>query len=150
VTAPPLPRTYLARTEELASLRDTVLADEPGPSVALTALEGMGGIGKTVLAQALASDEAVQNAFPDGIAWTTVGKEPKYDLKARMQEVRRALGDEPGENDTEPHCINRYRRVGERVRAAAAGAGDGWGDAARQAAGVLGSCADAAPAGGPR
>jgi deoxyadenosine/deoxycytidine kinase len=33
----------------------------------LTALEGMGGIGKTVLAQALFKDEVVRQAFPDGL-----------------------------------------------------------------------------------
>jgi hypothetical protein len=32
-------------------------------------LHGMGGIGKTVLAQALCHDEVVQQAFPDGIIW---------------------------------------------------------------------------------
>jgi WD40 repeat protein len=111
VTAPPLPRNYVARPEALASLRDAVVTDEPGPSVALTALEGMGGIGKTILAQALSRDEAVQNAFPDGIVWTTVGREPAYDLTTRIQEVRRALGDEPGADESELHSIDRYRTL---------------------------------------
>jgi hypothetical protein len=111
VTAPPLPRNYLPRPEALASLRDAVITDEPGPSVALTALKGMGGIGKTVLAQALSQDEAVQHAFPDGIVWTTVGKEPVYNLVTRLQEVRRALGDEPVANESDLHCINRYRTI---------------------------------------
>jgi hypothetical protein len=111
VTAPPLPRNYLPRSEDLARLRDAIITDEPGPSVALTALRGMGGIGKTILARALCDEEVVQQAFPDGIAWTTVGKEPAYSIITRMQEVRRALGDEPATNESEPHCVNCYRTV---------------------------------------
>jgi hypothetical protein len=56
----------------------------------------MGGIGETVIAQALAHDEAVRDAFPEGIAWSTVGKETTSDFVDRMREVRWALGDEPG------------------------------------------------------
>ena len=39
-------------------------------------IQGMGGIGKTVLATALAYDSEIQAAFPDGIYWLTVGIEP--------------------------------------------------------------------------
>ena len=92
VTVPPLPRNYVERPEEIDRLRQIVIADEPGPSIAVTALKGMGGIGKTVLAQALAADEAVRDAFPDGIAWCTVGQESTNDFVTRMREVRRALG----------------------------------------------------------
>ena len=40
-----------------------------------TAMQGMGGIGKTVLAEAICRDEVVQQAFPDGIFWFAIGKE---------------------------------------------------------------------------
>jgi len=111
VTAPPLPRNYVERPEALANLRNALITDGSGPSIALTALEGMGGIGKTILAQVLAHDEVVQQAFPDGVIWTTVGKEPRFDLVTRMQKVRRALGDEPLEKESDLECINRYRSV---------------------------------------
>ena len=68
-----------------------------------------GGIGKTILAQALSHDEVVEQAFPDGVIWSTTGKEPTYDPITRTQEVRRALGDEPADKDPELQCINRYR-----------------------------------------
>jgi hypothetical protein len=110
-TVPPLPRNYVERPEALVNLRNALITEDAGPSIALTALLGMGGIGKTILAQALSRDEVVQQAFPDGIVWTTVGKEAAHDLVSRMQEVRRALGDEPGVNEGELHCINRYRNL---------------------------------------
>jgi WD40 repeat protein len=111
VTAPPLPRNYVDRPGDLASLRNRLVTDGGGPSIALTALEGMGGIGKTVLAQALCQDPVIQQAFPDGVIWTTAGKESTYPLMTRMQEVRRALGDEPADKESELQCINRYRTV---------------------------------------
>jgi hypothetical protein len=67
MTAPPLPRNYVERGLALASLRSALLVDGSGVSIAITALKGMGGIGKTVLAQALCHDDVVQQAFPDGI-----------------------------------------------------------------------------------
>ena len=47
--------------------RNAVITDDGNRHIALTALAGMGGIGKTVLAQALCQDEVVQQAFPDGV-----------------------------------------------------------------------------------
>ncbi|MBD2205557.1 hypothetical protein H6G33_24760 [Calothrix sp. FACHB-1219] len=40
-------------------------------------VQGMGGIGKTVLATALARDEEVRQAFPDGVFWLTFGQTPQ-------------------------------------------------------------------------
>src|SRR5579863_10252673 len=48
VTAPPLPIHYVERTEALTSLRNSVISGDGARHVALTALQGMGGIGKTV------------------------------------------------------------------------------------------------------
>jgi len=75
VTVPPLPINFVERPEALTALRDALITDDGGRHIALTALQGMGGIGKTVLAQALCHDEIVQQAFPDGIVWITIGKE---------------------------------------------------------------------------
>jgi hypothetical protein len=125
VTAPPLPRNYVERPEALANLRNALITDGSGPSIALTALEGMGGIGKTILAQALCHDEVVQQAFPDGIVWITVGKEPAYSLVDRMREVGKALKDDLAGYDTELGCINRYRTV-MREKAALIVVDDVW------------------------
>jgi hypothetical protein len=40
------------------------------------ALQGMGGVGKTVLAAAAVSDERITRAFPDDIYWLTLGQTP--------------------------------------------------------------------------
>jgi hypothetical protein len=111
VTAPPLPLNFVARPDEQQSLRQALIADADGYSIALTALEGMGGIGKTILAQALCNDEAVQQAFPDGVLWVTAGQEPIYDLRSRLNELLRVLGDSDtkGPYENELACINAYR-----------------------------------------
>src|SRR4029450_2317062 len=51
-----------------------------------------GGIGKTVLAQALFKDEVVRQTFPDRLVWITVVREPTYHLPARLREITRVLG----------------------------------------------------------
>jgi NB-ARC domain len=51
----------------------------------------MGGIGKTVLATALAHDLEVRQAFPDGIYWLTIGQKPKL-LELQNQLLRQLTG----------------------------------------------------------
>jgi hypothetical protein len=86
---PNLPAHYLPREEVLAGLKQKLLAR--GASVGITGqssavgVQGMGGIGKSVLAAALAHDSAVRQAFPDGIYWLTVGQKPNLlDLQNRL------------------------------------------------------------------
>ena len=109
VTVPPLPVNFVERPEALAALRDALITDDGGRHIALTALQGMGGIGKTVLAQALCHDEVVQQAFPDGIVWITIGKESAFDALTRMREVGKALGDDLSRYENELAAKNQYR-----------------------------------------
>jgi NB-ARC domain/WD domain, G-beta repeat/TIR domain len=109
VTAPPLPVNYVERPQALAALRNSLITADGGYQIALTALQGMGGIGKTVLAQALCHDEVVQQAFPDGVIWVTVGKESTVDVVTRMREVGQQLGDDLARYDNETGCTNQYR-----------------------------------------
>jgi WD40 repeat protein len=109
LTAPPRVANYLERPEAVHALRDTLFAEDHRQLIALTALAGMGGIGKTVLAKALTDDEVVQRAFPDGIVWITAGKERKRDFIEEMREVAKALGDDLSGYDTGLACENRYR-----------------------------------------
>ncbi len=109
VTVPPLPVNFVERPEALAALRDALITDDGGRHIALTALQGMGGIGKTVLAQALCHDEVVQQAFPDGVVWITIGKESAFDALTRMREVGKALGDDLSRYENELAAKNQYR-----------------------------------------
>jgi WD40 repeat protein len=93
---PNLPPHFLRRDEQLNPLKNKVLADTNQP-VAITAknrsvgVQGMGGIGKTVLATALARDEEVRRAFPDGVIWITFGQTPQ--ILTLQSDVVEALGD---------------------------------------------------------
>ena len=109
LTAPPRVTNYLERPEALHALRDALFAEDRRQPIALTALAGMGGIGKTVLAKALTDDEVVQRAFPNGVVWITAGKERKRDFIEEMREVGKALGDDLSGYDTALACENHYR-----------------------------------------
>jgi WD40 repeat protein len=74
-TAPEPPSNYVPREAELRALKTLLLA--AGNEVAIsTALHGAGGFGKTTLACAVAGDESVRRAFPDGVLWVTLGETP--------------------------------------------------------------------------
>ena len=77
---PALPPGYLVR-EELAGVIDAVIAVEGGAvgltgQVSAIGLHGQGGIGKTVLAAAVARDEGIRRRFPDGVYWVSLGEKP--------------------------------------------------------------------------
>jgi hypothetical protein len=90
---PALPPGYLSRGEVTELVRSL---SEPGSgAVGLAStstsvgLYGQGGIGKTVLAAAVAHDERIRRHFPDGVFWVTVGEwadlvAVQLDLLARL------------------------------------------------------------------
>lgn len=90
VAVPDLPPHFLPRPADLNSLKQSVLADMQRPVVVTgtarrVGLQGMGGIGKSVLATSLARDCEVRRAFPDGVLWVALGQSPnltslQYDL----------------------------------------------------------------------
>ena len=94
IIAPKLPPNFLERSDELEKLRRLVINDDTEQNVGLTAVHGMGGIGKSVLVSALCHDPDVQQAFPDGVIWAKVGRDPG-NLVDQMETIGVALGDRP-------------------------------------------------------
>jgi hypothetical protein len=90
---PPLPSYFVPRPEASDVLKDRLLSEEAIPSGALVvcAIHGLGGIGKSTLAAALARDPAIATRFPDGTMWVTLGQQP--DLLSLQSTWIQALGD---------------------------------------------------------
>jgi len=73
---PPPPagaRGLVGRDDLVRHIKQQLLA---GGRVALSALNGLPGVGKTALATALAHDKEVRAQFPDGILWAGLGYKP--------------------------------------------------------------------------
>lgn len=89
-----LPGCYVPREVELAAWRERLRAesDYRTPTVKRFMLWGMAGVGKTVLAQALALDEEMNEYFRNGVLWAVMG--PKRGKKKRSSagEVVQAVG----------------------------------------------------------
>ena len=97
VAVPELPPHLVPQPDRVKALYDILLADLTKPVVVSGAagrvgLQGMGGIGKSVLASALAHRPEVRRAFPDGVYWVTLGQEPH--IEQLQQSLLQALGEE--------------------------------------------------------
>ncbi len=76
-----LPKGYITRHELFSDARDALCADAINPTVISAppggvALFGLGGIGKSTMATALARDCEVRRHYPDGVIWVDVGQDP--------------------------------------------------------------------------
>jgi len=109
-TFPPLPVHFVPRRALVERLRRAIIKESDQRSMPITAIRGMGGIGKSVLAQAICHDEAVQDAYPDGVMWVTIGEHPSNDhLCSQIRELAKALGDALEGYDTLIGCENQLR-----------------------------------------
>ncbi|MGR0479979.1 MAG: NB-ARC domain-containing protein [Candidatus Electronema sp. V4] len=100
---PNLPPNYLPRPEYIEQFRAALQKESN------LGMEGMGGIGKSVLAAALAHDKAVQAAFPDGIFWLTFGQKVEdAALLAQQNNILNLLGHQAQEIslDLSRHKLN--------------------------------------------
>ena len=90
---PPLPEHFVERPEYQEKVKACLLSTDPKVSgtLVVSAIYGLGGIGKSVLATKLAHDENVQARFADGILWATLGQTP--DLLPLLSGWIQALGD---------------------------------------------------------
>ncbi|MCA1990590.1 MAG: CHAT domain-containing protein [Coleofasciculus sp. S288] len=91
--APPLPTYFVDRPEVSQELKKRLLTSSSSTAgtLVVSAIHGLGAIGKSTLAAALAHDEAVKNHFSDGILWATLGQQP--DVLSLLSGWVKALGD---------------------------------------------------------
>jgi len=88
---PALPPRLQYRPDELRPLCESLTAQELNETMVITSarhigLQGMGGVGKTVMAGLAARDYTVRRQFQNGILWFTFGRQPDV-----LMEVQKAL-----------------------------------------------------------
>lgn len=108
----PFPMTLVGRDEQLAHLRQQLLAKR----TTFTVLLGLPGVGKTALAATLTYDQRVRRQFQDGILWTGLGPEPN--LTGQLSHWGKLLGlsrNEMAELNTKEAWVSTLRSaIGER------------------------------------
>ncbi|NJM99696.1 MAG: hypothetical protein HC800_23415 [Phormidesmis sp. RL_2_1] len=75
-----LPTNFVPRPAVLEKVKQTLLGDEHSTLV-VSAISGLGGLGKSVMAAAVVLDEAIQASFADGILWVTLGQKPDLQIE---------------------------------------------------------------------
>ena len=89
---PPLPDHFVERPEPQSAVKEQLLCEnDKGGTLVVSAIYGLGGIGKSVLASKLTHDGEVQDFFADGILWVTLGQNP--DILPLLSGWIQALGD---------------------------------------------------------
>ena len=93
---PPLPPNFIPRPDLLGIIKQELKSDLVQPiavtgKVSAVGLPGQGGIGKSVLASLAARLPEIRRAFPDGILWATIGRNPT--ITSLQAELARELGD---------------------------------------------------------
>jgi len=88
---PVLPPHFQHRPDEISALRESLTAAQLNETMVVTSaghigLQGMGGVGKTVMAALAARDYTVRRQFQNGIIWLTFGRQPNV-----LRQVQKAL-----------------------------------------------------------
>ncbi|MBE9207566.1 hypothetical protein IQ244_13750 [Nostoc sp. LEGE 06077] len=90
--APSLPANFVDRPQVTLDIKARLLANTfSDGTLLISAIHGLGGIGKTTLVTALAHDENIQKRFSGGVLWATLGQQP--DILAWLSSWVQALGD---------------------------------------------------------
>ncbi|AKB64636.1 hypothetical protein MSMAS_1440 [Methanosarcina mazei S-6] len=88
---PPLTEEFVEIPKKEEIKNNLLNSNKSRRILSITAIQGLGGIGKTTLATVLCHDEDVQNYFSDGILWAPLGQEP--DKLSLLNNWIQALGD---------------------------------------------------------
>jgi hypothetical protein len=72
-----IPRHYVERQKPFEAVKAMLLSESAPNTLVVSAIHGLGGIGKSVLAAAIACDPVIKKRFPDGVYWIgALGHEP--------------------------------------------------------------------------
>jgi hypothetical protein len=89
---PPLPKYFIPRPKAKDALLNQVLRTSTTTgALIVSAVQGLGGIGKTTLVADLARHPKMRERYPDGVLWATLGQTPE--LLSILHAWIRALGD---------------------------------------------------------
>ncbi len=107
---PPLPSHYIGRPGIQEAIKNKLIDTQPSTAdrLVISAVKGLGGIGKSVMASAVALDRDVQRTFSDGVLWATLGQKP--DSLSHLHNWIRALGDY-GKSFTSTESASIYLRT---------------------------------------
>ena len=90
--APAPPDGFVERKSVIKTIKNILISSkENSQTLVVSAIQGLGGIGKTALASYLAHDSEVQRRYPDGVLWATLGQNP--DIQLWLNGWIKALGD---------------------------------------------------------
>ncbi len=97
INVPELPVSFIPRKKDIEEIKQHLLATN-NQTIGITSLrsiglQGMGGIGKSVLAAAVARDDQIRSTFSDGVFWITIGQQPN--ILARQSQLIENLGGNP-------------------------------------------------------
>jgi hypothetical protein len=100
--APVPPPHYVPREATLAALLAQL---QPGAGLALV---GMGGVGKSTLAAALA--RAARHRFPDGVLWASAELSPPEEILLTWAKFLRLRPERPHQSGRDAHRVARHCR----------------------------------------
>ena len=89
--APPLPAYFVPRRTEFRDFKTRLLSEKSSGPVVISTIHGLGGIGKSTLAAAVARDPETLERFSDGVLWVTLGQKP--DVLSLLGGWVQAMGD---------------------------------------------------------
>lgn len=107
--APAQPETFVERPEITKELKARLFSQNS--TLVISAIHGLGAVGKTTIATALAHDPEVQKHFPDGILWTTLGQEPESKILQELGKWIKALGDHNFQAQSEQEASDHLKRL---------------------------------------
>ena len=107
---PPLPDHFVERPEQQNAVKAELLNETTKQgTLVVSAIYGLGGIGKSVLASKLAHDAEIQAHFADGILWATLGQKP--DILPLLSGWIQELGDKTSKLTAIESASNHLRTM---------------------------------------